>query len=114
MTPETSLRTVKVIHTLVWAFFAGCILAIPIFCLKRRYDYAAILITVVFLEVLVLVANRLQCPLTGVAAKYTDDRRDNFDIYLPEWLAKHNKLIFGLLYLAGTLFTLAGWSGWPG
>lgn len=112
MTPETSLRMVKMIHTVVWAFFAGCILAIPVFCFQRRYDYAAILVAVVFLEVVVLAANRLSCPLTAVAAKYTDDRRDNFDIYLPEWLAKHNKLIFGLLYLAGAMLTLAGWCGW--
>jgi hypothetical protein len=45
--------------------------------------------------VLVLIANDESCPLTGVAARYTVDRRDNFDIYLPEWLARHNKLIFG-------------------
>jgi hypothetical protein len=23
------------------------------------------------------------------------DRADNFDIYLPVWLARHNKVIFG-------------------
>jgi hypothetical protein len=30
----------------------------------------------------------MRCPLTGIAARYTDDRRDNFDIYLPPWLAR--------------------------
>jgi uncharacterized membrane protein len=112
MTTEASLRAVKIIHTLVWAFFAGCIIAIPVCCFWRRYDYAAILITVVLLEVLILAVNSMRCPLTAVAAKYTDDRRDNFDIYLPEWLARHNKLIFGLLYCAGILLTLAGWRRW--
>ena len=114
MTPETSLRAVKLIHTIVWAFFAGCIVAIPVFCLWQRYDYAALLIAIVFLEVLVLVVNRMRCPLTDVAAKYTEERRANFDIYLPEWLARQNKLIFGLLYLAGILITWAGWQGWLG
>lgn len=33
-----------------------------------------------------------------------------FDIYLPEWLAPQNKLIFGLLYLFGILITAALWA----
>ena len=30
-------------------------------------------------------------------AKYTPDRRANFDIYLPEWLARNNIKGFSLL-----------------
>jgi hypothetical protein len=47
-----------------------------------------------------------------VAARYTDDRRDNFDIYLPLWLARHNKLIFGWLFVALLLFSFAQWVTW--
>jgi hypothetical protein len=54
----------------------------------------------------------LRCPLTRVAARYSDDQRDNFDIYLPLWLARYNKLIFGGLFIAGLLFALACWKGW--
>ncbi len=54
----------------------------------------------------------VRCPLTDVAARYTEDRRDNFDIYLPEFLARHNKLIFGVLYVAGLLVLLVRWTGW--
>ncbi len=107
-----SLRTVKAIHTAVWAIFAGSIVAIPILALQEEFKAAFLLIGIVFAEVLVLVVNRLRCPLTGVAARYTSDRRENFDIYLPEWLARHNKLIFGLLYLAGIITTIAEWAGW--
>jgi hypothetical protein len=60
----------------------------------------------VLLECLVLAANRMQCPLTTIAARYTDDRRDNFDIWLPEWLARHNKRIFGALFAAGVVFAM--------
>jgi hypothetical protein len=56
----------------------------------------------------------MRCPLTGVAARFTDDRRDNFDIYLPLWLARYNKPIFGWLFAAGLAFTLARWLGWLG
>ncbi len=108
-----SLRAVKLVHTAVWAFFAGSIVAIPCFAWVGRLREALILIAVVLVEVLVLVVNRWRCPLTGVAARYTQDRRANFDIFLPEWLARHNKLIFGALYVAGTLFTLARWRHWP-
>ncbi|UVK47102.1 hypothetical protein BPNPMPFG_002853 [Mesorhizobium sp. AR07] len=104
------LVTIKAIHTVVWAFFVGCIFAIWVFALRGEYFYSALSIGVVLVEVLVLVLNGWQCPLTSVAAGYTDDRRDNFDIYLPEWLARHSKLIFGTLYVAGIAATLARWS----
>jgi hypothetical protein len=51
----------------------------------------------------------MRCPLTDLAARYTDDRRDNFDIYLPEWLARHNKRIFGWLFVGGLVFTAVRW-----
>lgn len=114
VTSDASLRAIKVLHTIVWVFFAGCIVAIPILGFMRRYNQAAVLIAVVLIEVLILVANRLRCPLTGVAARYTDDRSDNFDIYLPLWIARNNKLIFGPLFLGGAVFVLGRWLGWLG
>ena len=114
MTPATSaLQIIKVIHTVIWAFFASCVVAIPVFAWHGEFAHAAILVGIVFVEVLVLVFNRWRCPLTTIAARYTADRRDNFDIYLPEWLARHNKLIFGALYTVGLLYTFARWWSWP-
>lgn len=114
MTPYLSLRAIKTLHTIVWAFFAACIIAIPILGFMRYYSHAVAVVGVVLIEVLILAANRLSCPLTAVAARYTEDRSDNFDIYLPAWVARHNKLIFGLLFLGGTLLTLARWLDWIG
>jgi len=54
----------------------------------------------------ILAANQGRCPLTGLAARYTEQRTANFDIYLPLWLARHNKTIFGALFVAGVLFVL--------
>ena len=104
-----ALRKVKLLHTVAWAFFAGCILLVPLAAWQRRFDFALVLIMIVTVEVAVLVWNRFKCPLTDVAARYTDDRRDNFDIYLPLWLARYNKHIFGSLFAAGVLFTLIQW-----
>ena len=105
-----SLRAVKLLHTVIWAFFAACILAIPLFTALSRFGLAAIFGAVVGLEVAVLLLNRMTCPLTDVAARHTDDRRANFDIYLPEWLARNNKLIFGTLYVAALLFLTVRWA----
>jgi len=97
------------VHTLAWALFAGCILALPVAAWRDHFTLATALIGIVLIEVAVLVANGMRCPLTAVAARFTDDRRDNFDIYLPLWLARHNKLIFGWLFVLGVAFTLARW-----
>ena len=103
------LRLVKVLHTAVWALFAGAILAIPIAAATNRFAWVTGLVALVLVEVTVLAFNGLRCPLTGVAARYTQDRRANFDIYLPLWLATWNKQVFGGLFVAGILFAIARW-----
>ena len=103
------LLTIKTVHTLIWIFFAGCILAIPVLGWAGNYLPAAIVSGIVLMEVLILLLNGWRCPLTPIAARYTDDRRDNFDIYLPRWLARHNKAIFGTLYVAGILVAAVLW-----
>ena len=60
-------------------------------------------------EIAVLALNSMRCPLTAVAARYTDDRKANFDIYIPELIARYNKEIFGSLFIAGWVYALAVW-----
>jgi len=104
--PTSLLRAVKVAHTIVWAVLVAIILAIPLMAWKNRFTVAAVLTAVMLGEVLVLVVNGWRCPLTDLAARYTDDRRANFDIYLPLWLAANNKRIFGSIFAAGLVFSL--------
>lgn len=105
------LRRVKILHTAIWALFATCTAAIPVSASIGQDRAAIALIFVVLVEVLVLVANGGHCPLTAVAARYTQDRRANFDIYLPEWLARHNKAVFGSMYFVGVAMTFWRWAG---
>ena len=107
MRARSLLRITKVVHTVAWAGFVACIGSIFVFTRWGEIPRAAIAIGIVFFEVLALAANRGRCPLTSVAARYTRDRPDNFDIFLPVWLARHNKTIFGGLYVAGILYTIA-------
>jgi len=107
----SALTAIKLLHTVIWAFLAASILALPVTGWLRRFRWAAILSLIVLLECGVLVVNGGRCPLTDVAARLTLNRAANFDIYLPNWLAEHNKLIFGVLLVAGELVVLWCWRG---
>jgi hypothetical protein len=106
---RATLHVIKLLHTAVWALFAGAIVAIPIAAWLDAWRLAVGLIVLVSAECVVLAANRMRCPLTGIAARYTEDRQDNFDIYLPLWLARYNKHIFGPLFVLGLVVTVYLW-----
>lgn len=103
------LVAIKLFHTVAWAFFVGCILGIPLATHQGNFALALALIAFVLFEVVVLLVNRWSCPLTGVAARYTNDRQDNFDIFLPLWIARYNKQIFGALFVGGLAYTIVSW-----
>ena len=107
-----ALVTIKIVHTAVWVFFAGCIVALPVLAWMGRFMPAAILSGVIWVECCVLALNHWRCPMTDLAAKYTDNRSPDFDIYMPVWLAKHNKEVFGTLFVVNELIVLAAW--WRG
>jgi hypothetical protein len=109
MPVASMLIAIKVLHTVIWAFFAGCILVLPVAGALRRFRGAALLTALVLLECVVLAGNQGRCPLSDLAARYTADRAPNFDIFLPNWLALHNKIIFGLLFVAGEMVVLGCW-----
>lgn len=109
MSPCHALRAIRALHTVVWAFFVACILGIPYFAWQHRFQAVLLASALVLVEVAILLLNSMKCPLTAVAARYTDDRRSNFDIYLPAAIARHNKGIFGTILVAGWLFALFQW-----
>ena len=103
------LRAIRITHTAIWGVMAGSIVALPIIAIRKHFDWALAITFLVLIEILVLAMNRSRCPLTDLAARYTAERGDNFDIYLPRWIARHNKRIFGALFLAGEIVTLWCW-----
>lgn len=104
------LTAIKLLHTAIWAFLAASILALPLAAVLRRFRLARILSVVVLLECGVLAVHGGRCPLTDLAARYTLDRTSNFDIYLPNWLARYNKIIFGSLFVFGELVVVWCWN----
>lgn len=109
MTPEGTLRLIRVLHTAAWAFFVACIVGMPILAWQGRFGSAAVLAGLVLLEGVILLLNRWRCPLTNLAARYTDEQPDGFDIYIPPWLARHNKTIFTSIFVAGAVFSIVLW-----
>lgn len=107
--PASALLRIKILHTAVWVFFVGCIAAVPLAAARHRFDWAAGCAALVGVECAVLAFNRWRCPLTDLAARHTTAREDNFDIFLPLWLARYNKQIFGPLFAAGILYALLEW-----
>jgi hypothetical protein len=107
---ETGVLTaIKVLHTVVWALLAAAIVALPFLAGRGAFRGAAILSVMILIEGVVLLANGWRCPMTDLASKYTADRSPNFDIYMPNWLAVHNKAIFSALFLVNEAIFLVTW-----
>ncbi len=107
--PDHLLTAIKLLHTAVWAVLAGCILALPVMAFLRRFRWAFFLSAIVVFECGLLAANRGQCPLTSWATPFTENRAASCDIYLPDWLARNNKAIFGTLFVVNELIVLWRW-----
>lgn len=101
------LLTIKLVHTFIWAFMASCVLYIfSAGMLGFINGYVHIAIAVIFLEGLILLIFKWRCPFTIIAQNYTQNREENFDIFLPRLLAKHNKNIFTTLFVIGLVLIL--------
>lgn len=109
MRGSSALIAIKALHTAIWLFFVGCIVGAPLAAWHGDFRLAGWLIGLVAIEGLVLLVNRWTCPLTNLAARHTRDREDNFDIYLPPFLARHTKRIFTPLYLLGAIYAALAW-----
>ncbi len=95
MNKENTLKLVKLIHTLIWLFFNVVIFYMLYAVIIGKIDiWLWVGFGLVALEGLTLLVFKLYCPLTLIARKYSDSAKDNFDIYLPNWLAKYTKLIY--------------------
>ncbi len=104
MNQAHKLFFIKLIHTLIWAIFVAVIFYVLYSGITDTITiYTWIGIGLIIGEGLVLLIFNMSCPLTVVARKYSDSKKDNFDIFLPNWLAKHNKLIFTSIFVVGLI-----------
>lgn len=107
MNPSNKLLTIKLLHTLIWVFFVAVIFYILYSGITDNItNYTWIAFGLVFGEGLILLLFKMFCPLTLIARKYSDSQKENFDIFLPNWLAKYNKLIFTTIFVVGLIIVL--------
>jgi len=109
---ETKLVLIKSTHTLIWALFVSMIgFVLWSGATNNISIYSWLAVGSVIVEGIVLAIFGGSCPLTIVARKYSNSTKENFDIYLPNWLAKYNKQIFTTLFLIGLILVLIRYFG---
>ena len=92
------LIAVKLIHTLIWAFFNIVIFYLLYAVITNHIDkWVWVCLSLILAEGIVLLMFKNICPVTLVARKYSNSQKANFDIYLPHWLAKYNKEIYSVI-----------------
>lgn len=97
---KSRLLLIKAVHSLVWLFFNIVLIYLFYAAISNKIDkWVWIGLSLFALEGIVLLLFRMMCPLTILARKYSASSKDNFDIFLPNWLAKNNKLIYTSLLL---------------
>ena len=95
---NSRLVLVKTVHTVIWVFYNVVIFYMLYAVIVNRIDkWLWICFGFVLLEGIILLVFKQVCPVTLIARKYSDSDKSNFDIYLPEWLARHNKLIYTII-----------------
>jgi hypothetical protein len=100
MTIQSKLILIKTIHTVIWLFFNGVLFYMAYAVITNKIDkFVWIGIGLILTEGVVLLIFNKICPLTIIARKYSDSTQDNFDIYLPNWLAKYNKQIYTTFFV---------------
>ena len=104
MTDEHKLILIKSIHTIIWVFFNVVIFYLLFAVIANRIDkWVWICLGLILLEGIILLLFKNLCPITVVARRYSQSGKANFDIYLPDWLARHNKKIYTAIVIAAVI-----------
>lgn len=101
------LTFLKTVHTIIWIVVSAANLTAFYLAFVGRFNtWFFLSVTLLGGEIVIIAVNSWHCPLTDVMAKYTLDRKANFDIYLPEWLARNNIKGFSFLIVLEIMIVL--------
>jgi hypothetical protein len=107
MNSADKLFAIKLLHTLIWALFVAVIFYVLYSGITGSITlFTWIGIALVIGEGLTLLIFNMFCPLTLIARKYSASEKDNFDIFLPNWLARYNKVIFTTIFVVAVALVL--------
>lgn len=89
----------KLAHTAIWVFYALVFSYILYAGVWGELDSRLLVaVGLVVLEGIVLISFGWKCPLTIIGYRYSEEHEPGFDIFLPRWLAKNNKMIFSVVF----------------
>ena len=95
-----NLTKIKIAHTIIWFLFNIVIWYMLYAVISNKIDNLVwIGMGIIVTEGLVLLLFKMQCPLTIMARQHSNSTKDNFDIFLPNWLAKHNQTIYTSIFI---------------
>lgn len=101
------MRLIKIIHSAIWVVMVSAIFYIVYAGITDTINiYLWISLGLLVLEGLALAIFKGSCPLTIVAKKSKTDYQDGDDIFLPKWLAIHNKAVFSTILAVGLILLL--------
>ncbi len=107
MTDDVKLFYIKLLHTLIWIGFNIVIFYfVYSAAINDINNWTWICLSLIAIETITLAVFKTMCPVTLVARKYSDSTRDNFDIFLPNWLARHNKEIYSVIVVIGVMILI--------
>jgi hypothetical protein len=107
MTTALKLFYIKLLHTIIWIAFNVIIFYFVYTVIIDEVNaWTWICLGLIGLETLTLMLFKTICPVTLIARKYSNSKKDNFDIFLPNWLARHNKLIYSVIVFIGIAFLI--------
>ncbi len=107
MQPQRKLLLIKTIHSLVWLFFNVVIFYMLYAVIVNKIDWRVWTgYGLIAAEGLVLLIFKNICPITIAARRYSASSKDNFDIFLPNWLARYNKLIYTAIVAVVVIITV--------
>lgn len=104
MSDQSKLLLVKLVHTVIWLFFNVVIFYFLYSVITNSIDSLTWWsVGFIAAEVVILAIFKTTCPITLIARNYSDSTQANFDIFLPNWLAKYNKIIYSIIVTIGFL-----------
>jgi hypothetical protein len=103
-----NIQHIRIIHSAVWVVMVAAIAHLLFIGVTGKFHWSFwISFGLLIIEGITLLLNKGSCPFTLMAKSETPTYQDGDDIFLPVWVAKHNKLIFGsILALALILILL--------
>ncbi|MFC1908275.1 hypothetical protein ACFLXD_00140 [Chloroflexota bacterium] len=104
------LVLIKMIHTVIFVFMSSCLVYLLYSGITRTYNWALFFaIGAIFIEGIVLLFNRFQCPFTTLARKYGDKDGSITDMFYPKWFVPYVFRFSTILFAIGLIILGLGY-----